>query len=126
MKYRILVIDDNQMMRAFLSHLFGEKNDVIIKASAEEALVWLNEKNYPDVIITDYELEGMSGFDLLERLQSSVLYKEIPVVILSGKGKSEYRGKCLQAGAADFVAKPFNPKELEPKINQLIYSKPSQ
>ncbi len=122
MNYTILVIDDNQMMRAFLSHLFDKQNEVVIKNSAEEALVWLNGKNRPDIIITDYELEGMSGFELLKKLKDSDTYRHMPVVILSGKGRSDYRTECLQAGAADFVVKPFNPADLEQNIMQIIQS----
>lgn len=120
MKYSILAIDDNTMMRTFLSHLFGKKYKVVVKESAEDALIWLDKRNYPDLIICDYELEGMDGFALLERLQTSGFYKKIPFIILSGKGKSENRIKCLEAGATDFIVKPFNPVELELRINRLI------
>ena len=120
MEYSILVIDDNTMMRTFLSHLFGKKYKVVVKESAENALIWLDERNYPDLIICDYELNGINGFDLLERLKTSGFYKNIPFIILSGKGKSENRIKCLEAGAIDFIVKPFNPVELELRINRLI------
>nr|WKN34478.1 response regulator [Tunicatimonas sp. TK19036] len=123
MKHCILVVEDNVMMRKFLSHLFAKKYEVIVKASAEEALIWLDERNYPDLIISDYELDGLSGFELLERLQISGLYQKIPFVILSGQGKSEFRIKCLEAGAADFIVKPFNPVELELKMSRIIQDK---
>lgn len=126
MKGQILVIEDNKMMRSFLTHLFGKKNEVIAKSSAEDALIWLNDGHSPEVIISDYQLEGMSGFELLERLQSSGFYKDIPFVMLSGKSKSDNRIKCLEAGAADFIIKPFNPVELELKIHKLLQTKLSQ
>ena len=71
MKYRLLVVDDNKMMRHFLVHLFGKKNDVVAVESAEEAISWLNSHDLPDLIIADYNLEGISGFDLLERPQNA-------------------------------------------------------
>lgn len=125
MTHCILVVEDNSMMRTFLSHLLGKKYRVEVVESAEEALVWLDDRNYPDLIISDYELEGKSGFELLERLQTSGFYQKIPFVILSGQGKSENRIKCLEAGAADFVVKPFNPVELELRISRLIQDKPA-
>ncbi|MEM6845417.1 MAG: response regulator [Bacteroidota bacterium] len=120
MEYCILVIDDNKMMRTFLSHLLSEEYEVVEKESAEDALIWLDERNYPDLIISDYELHGLNGCDLLERLQASEFYKKIPFIILSGKGKSENRIKCLEAGAKDFIVKPFNPIELKLRISRLI------
>lgn len=120
MEHCILVIEDNIMMRKFLSHFLRKKYNVVVKESAEDALIWLNERNYPDLIISDYELEGISGFDLLERLQISGLYQKIPFLILSGRGKSENRIKCLEAGATDFVVKPFNPVELELKVSRIL------
>ena len=119
MKYRLLVVDDNKMMRHFLLHLFGKKNEVVAVESAEEAISWLNSHELPDLVIADYNLEGISGFDLLERLKLGEAYQSLPVIILSGNGQSNTRIQCLQAGAADFVTKPFNPLELELKVERL-------
>ncbi len=123
MKYRLLIIDDNKMMRHFLVHLFGKKNDVVVTTSAEEAIHWLENHDLPDVIIADYNLEGISGFDLLERLKLSEAYQSLPIIILSGNGQSDNRIRCLQAGAADFVVKPFNPLELELKVERLAHNR---
>ena len=123
MKYQLLVIDDNKMMRQFLVHLFGKKNHVTVTESAEEAIEWLGSHELPDAIIADFNLEGISGFDLLERLKLSSDYQHIPIIILSGNGQSDNRIRCLQAGAADFVVKPFNPLELELKVNRLVDSR---
>ena len=119
----ILIIEDNIMMRKFLSHFFGKSYTVVSKQSAEEALIWLDERNCPDLIISDYQLPGMNGFELLERLQVSGFYQKIPFLILSEKGNSENRIKCLEAGATDFIVKPFNPVELELKVNRIIQDK---
>ena len=120
MKYQLLVIDDNKMMRQFLVHLFKKKNEVVAASSAEEAIHWLENNEQPDAIIVDYNLEGISGFDLLERLKMSEAYQGIPIVVISGSGQSDNRIRCLQAGAADFVVKPFNPLELELKVDRLL------
>jgi DNA-binding response OmpR family regulator len=110
------------MMRQFLAQLLGKKFGVTVTASAEEALVQLQEHTLPDVIITDYNLEGMSGISLLKILKESSSLSAIPVIILSGDGRSENRIRCLQAGAVDFVVKPFNPVELTLKIDRLLPS----
>ena len=120
MKCQLLVVDDNKMMRHFLTQLLGKKHIVITSSSAEEALTQLQTNEQIDLVLTDYNLEGMSGLSLLKRIKASPQLSSIPVVILSGEGQSENRIKCLQANAADFVNKPFNPLELELKISRLL------
>ena len=107
-------------MRHFLTQLLGRTHAVTTASSAEEALIRLQTNKRIDLVLTDYNLEGMSGFSLLKQIKASSQLSNIPVVILSGEGQSENRIKCLQAGAADFVNKPFNPLELELKINRLL------
>ncbi|MEQ8469742.1 MAG: response regulator transcription factor [Marinoscillum sp.] len=125
MQRQILLIDDNPMMGGFLSHLFGKKYDVMWCTQAEEALVWLQDRNIPDLIISDYELMGMSGYDFLIEIKKTGFFKEIPVIMLSGKSDSQNRIQCLQAGAEDFIMKPFNPAELELKVENLLAKTPT-
>lgn len=120
MKHCILVIEDNVMMRKFLSNLLGKKYKVVVKESAEKALAWLDQKNSPDLIISDYELDGISGFDLLERLQLFEAYENTPFLLISGRFNKENHTRCLKAGAVDFIVKPFDPVELELKVSQII------
>lgn len=123
MKSRVLIIDDNEMMRSFLQHILGNTFDVAIASSGEEALHLLQDKSKStDLILADFDLEGMSGLDLTAYLKSSLFYRQIPVVILSGKGNSSNRISCLKAGATDFITKPFNPIELQVKLSRIIES----
>ena len=123
MKQCILIIDDNRAMSTFLFHLLGDSHEVITKESAEEAVNWLNDQNIPNLIISDYELEGISGYQLLKLLKSSVSYQAIPFLMLSGKSKVDYRVECLQAGAEEFVLKPFNPAELKLRVERILQSR---
>jgi DNA-binding response OmpR family regulator len=124
MNYQLLIVDDNPMMRTFLTSYLGKRYDVVALSSAEEALDWLFDKNYPDMIIADYDLEGMDGYQLVERIRLSSVTREIPMIIISGKSSSENRIRCLTAGADDYISKPFNPIELEIKVNKFISTKP--
>lgn len=116
MKKRIFIVDDNMMMREFLKSYFSKEYDVTSFASAEAALYAIHPTNQPDVLLLDYEMEGLSGFELLKNLKTSGFYKDIPVLFLSGKQKSEIRIECLKEGASDFICKPFNPTELGLKV----------
>ena len=120
MKQQLLLIDDNPMMGGFLTHLFGKDHDVMWCTTAEEALGWLQKRNLPDLIICDYELTGISGLEFLKHIKKTGFFKDIPVMMLSGKTNSENRIKCLEAGAEDFIMKPFNPTELGIKVGNLL------
>lgn len=116
MKQQILVIDDNEMMRAFLSHFFSQYYEVRTAAGSSEAWHILENGYAPDLILLDLRMPEVSGLDLLGQLKSSLLYNEIPVIILSSITKTKEKVDCLRAGAADYITKPFNPKEVEARI----------
>ena len=81
------------------------------KAKAEMSIIFCNILPRRSL-----NMPGMSGHELLTHIKSSVLNRDIRVVILSGLSGTSDRIKCLEAGADDFVTKPFNPKELELRI----------
>lgn len=85
-----------------------------------EALSFMQQGSVPDIIITDLNTPELNGFDLLTQLKASNYFKAIPVIILSGEEGSETRIKCLEAGADDYIVKPFNPRELEVRINVIL------
>ena len=120
MKKQILLIDDNPMMGGFLSHMFGKEYNVMWCTTADEALSWLHKRNLPNLILCDFEMTGMSGLDFVHEIKRTGFYKDIPVIMLSGKSSSEDRIKCLKAGAEDFVVKPFNPTELNIKVANIL------
>jgi DNA-binding response OmpR family regulator len=119
---KIFIVDDNEMMRAFLLNFFKKNYEVRAFASGEEALATIDTESKPDLLLLDFELEGMSGYDTMKSLKASELFKNVPVMFLSGKQKSEIRIDCLKAGAADFISKPFNPVELSLKIEKQLSS----
>lgn len=120
MKKRLYIVDDNLMMREFLKNFFSKDYEVTTFDSAESALYAIDPSKKPDMLLLDYEMEGLSGFDLLRNLKTSGFYQDIPVMFLSGKQKSEIRIDCLKEGASDFICKPFNPVELDLKVKQHI------
>ncbi|MEQ8416293.1 MAG: response regulator [Imperialibacter sp.] len=123
MKSKLLIIDDNEMMRSFLKHILGSSFEAEVVSSGEEALEVLHDKTRtPHLVLADFDLDGMNGLELLVYLKSSAVYKHLPVVILSGKGNSNNRINCLKAGASDFITKPFNPVELQVKIEGILAS----
>ena len=111
-----MIIDDSEMMRGFLAHYFKKKFNVSTFTTGIDALEEIDRGMVPDIILLDLNMPGMSGHELLTHIKSSVLNRDIRVVILSGLSGTSDRIKCLEAGADDFVTKPFHPKELELRI----------
>jgi DNA-binding response OmpR family regulator len=80
----------------------------------------LYDGNRPDLIILDLRMPEMNGDEFLIYLKKNGLYKDIPVVVLSGEESSDIRIKMLELGAEDFILKPFNPMELKIRIKKVL------
>lgn len=115
----ILIVDDHEMMRKFLSTFLSRKFTVSLAEDGVEALEWLNENEIPSLIIADLDMPRMNGYDFINSLKGNDKFKNIPVLVLSSASKSENRIKAYSLGALDVLNKPFNPKELEMKISKI-------
>lgn len=120
MAYKILVIDDNEMMRSFLQNILLTKYEVDTVDSAEDAKNWLEQGNYPSLIVSDHNLPGTSGKAFMSSLKKTQTWKSIPFLILSGKEDAAFRIECLESGAEDFLVKPFHPKELMLRVGKIL------
>ena len=120
MKQKLLIVEDNKFMKALLNNLFIEKFDVFCASNGFEALEWMYEGNMPTIIISDLKMPDMDGIEFLLNIRGSAFYSKVPLVMLSGVEKSNERIRCLQLGANDFLLKPFNPEELELRIDKLL------
>lgn len=103
---RVLVVDDEEDVRRGIERLVrGAGATVAGAASGEAALAWL-AGNEVDLVLTDVRMPGLSGLDLLREVRARWPHAE--VVLISGFGTIETAVACLQAGAAHFLAKPFD------------------
>lgn len=119
-KETILLIDDCEMMRRFLTPIFSEDYNVVAMKSATEAILWLKTNATPVAILLDYELPEMTGMDMLRHLRSNDEMSMLPVLMLSGIKDVERRWQCIEAGANDFLSKPFHPKELALRVKLML------
>lgn len=116
MESNILLVEDNEMMRTFLGRILSTEFRVFTAETAEEAQIRMEAGLQPDVIVMDLKLPGQSGLEWLSELKSNPEFAPIPCIVLSASESVEDRIKCLEAGAADFVLKPFHPRELSLRI----------
>jgi putative two-component system response regulator len=84
--------------------------------SGETALKFLGN-NMADLILLDYNMPGMSGFDVLEVLQADPKFREIPVIFLTGSVNGDDEIRALEMGAMDYLLKPFKPKSLITRVH---------
>jgi two-component system phosphate regulon response regulator OmpR len=113
----ILVVDDDDGIRSLVKKYLNENNYLITTAnSAEEAFEKIKIIKF-DLIILDIMMPGKNG---LEFIQENKKKLETPVILLTAKGQADDRIQGLEIGADDYLPKPFEPRELILRINNII------
>lgn len=118
--YHLLIVDDDPFIQQVLHYTLRNHYQLTVHMNGLEAMKWLEEGNAPHVIITDLKMPIFSGFDLIQQLQASTLFRQIPILVLSSLEESQTRIQCLEIGADDYMVKPFNPMEIKAKIDALL------
>lgn len=119
-KTKILVVEDDLFMQAILKEYLSSQYDVEICSNGTAAFALIQHGNIPDLIIADLNTPELSGLGLTEQLKASDFFSSIPIIILSAEESSVKRIECLNSGADDFIVKPFNPSELQARINVIL------
>ena len=117
---KILIIDDKPSLSRLVIHFLSKSFDLTSREDGLQALAWLQAGNIPDLILTDLQMPNLDGFEFITKIKESGFFKDIPVVVLSSRDSSSDRIKCLKMGAEDYVVKPFNPEELQVRIERIL------
>jgi signal transduction histidine kinase len=112
---RVLIADDHADMRQYLTRLLRRRWNVEAVADGQAVLTAVRDRR-PDLIVADVMMPGLDGFALLRTLRTNADTANIPVLLLSGRASEESRVEGLNAGAADYLVKPFSARELVAKI----------
>lgn len=120
LKKTLLIIDDEPAIRLILEHYFASEYEVILTSNGQEAMDWLRQGNYADAIVADYEMPVMNGLDFIKELRALPAHESVPLLMLSGTDETTKKIICLKAGADDYLVKPFNPEELEIRIQKVL------
>ncbi len=116
----LLIIDDEPSICKILEHFLKNDFNVVVKHDGSEGMQWLEAGNDTDLIIADLNMPDLSGKEMLRITKASNLYRDIPIIILSGSDESSERIACLDLGADDFMLKPFNPLEIQAKVKAIL------
>jgi len=118
-KFHILVVDDDNKIRDLLKQFLTDKGFIVSTAvDSKDAKLKIEIFNF-NLVVLDVMMPGQSGYELTEELKQT---KNIPIILLTAKGEVESRIHGLELGADDYLGKPFEPKELLLRINNIIKS----
>lgn len=115
-KHTVLVVDDEGAIRKLLRVILEDQNYHVIEAESAKSGLSAIATRRPDVVLLDLGLPDMSGMDVLRRLRE---WSRVPVLILSVRESAEQKTVALDAGADDYVTKPFDAKELLARLRAI-------
>ena len=117
---RILVADDDPVAARFVASLLQERGYEVLVAGDGDHALEMAVKLRPDLIVSDVVMPYRDGFDVLRMVRAEPRLASVPVVIVSMKAREEDIVRGLEAGADDYVVKPFNARELLTRVRKLL------
>ena len=117
---RILVVEDEAALSLLLTYNLESEGYAVARAErGDDAEVMLAEST-PDLVILDWMLPGVSGFELCRRMRAREATRDLPVIMLTARGEESERVRGLSIGADDYVVKPFSVPELMARVRSLL------
>ncbi len=117
---RVLIIDDEAPIREMLRVALEMADYQCQEAeNAQQALGMIVDER-PDLVILDWMMPGTSGLELTRRLKKDPLTVDIPVILLTARGEEDHKVQGLEAGADDYITKPFSPRELVARLKAVL------
>lgn len=118
-KYRIVIVDDDPDILDVLQLTLNDSFTVFAAHHGQEALALVKQKS-PDLVITDYNMPVMDGLELVKNLRKDILLSHMPIIMLTGKGETKDMVGGINAGADDYLVKPFDPETLLARIKMIV------
>lgn len=120
MAQSILIIDDEAAIRDMLATALEMAGFEVLEAENAQQGHEMVLDHRPDLILLDWMMPGVSGIKLARRLKLDEATHEIPIILLTAKGEEDNKVQGLEAGADDYVTKPFSPRELIARMRAVI------
>lgn len=117
---RIMIVDDVTAIRQIVNKVFQDVGYQVTEAARGEEALDLAKIKRVHLVITDVEMPGMSGLELIKALRELKTYKTIPILILARDASDENIKKAAALGASGFIEKPFTPERLLSVVNQVL------
>jgi CheY-like chemotaxis protein len=117
---KILIAEDERDIRDLITFTLGFAGFEVVAAANGEEAVNLARQEIPDLILMDVRMPRMTGYEACAIMKADAKLKDIPVIFLSAKGQDSEIQTGLQAGAADYLLKPFAPDQLTERIQTVL------
>lgn len=117
---KILIIDDDRLLRRIIKDSLTKVGYEVIEAESGEAGLVQVKNQHPDIVITDYQMTGITGLEVLSEIQKLKLH--LPVILLTGYGDVVLTIRSIQLGAFDYLEKPIQPDQLRKTVANAIQS----
>jgi len=118
---RVVLVEDDEMSAQLVRFIVQRQGfDFTHVADGQKALDMLSSQEPPAAIILDWLLPFVDGMVVLEAIRQSPTWAHVPILVLTGKTREEDIVKALDAGANDFIAKPFQPAELAARLKRIV------
>jgi len=121
--FRVLIVDDSTVMRGFIRRIMllsGLEASAFLEAGDGNEALNVLRREWVDVVLTDINMPGMDGEELLRSLGTDELLKSVPVVVVSTDGTETRIGRMLALGARGYVKKPFLPETLREELERVL------
>ena len=119
-KGKILVVDDEVYILHILDFSLGAEGFEVITANNGELAVGKAKEEKPDLIVLDIMMPVLDGYETLKKLKADAQTKDIPVILLTAKGRDVDKRMGFEVGATDYIVKPFSPSRLIERISEII------
>lgn len=121
-KLKLLVVEDNEELRYFISDSFMGEFNILMAKDGEEGLKIVKEE-LPDIVISDVMMPKMDGLELCKAIKTDIEISHTPVVLLTAKNSDESRISGSEVGADSYITKPFSLKLLQLTVNNMLESR---
>jgi len=117
---KILVIEDEQAIREMIGFALRREGYEVMDANSVSAAESLLMDKLPDAMLVDWMLPGVSGVDFIRHIKEDERLRDIPVIMLTARTEEDDKITGLDAGADDYISKPFSPRELMARIRSVL------
>ncbi len=116
---KVLLAEDDFLLQALASAVLQQEGFEVIQAMDGGEALALFDREHPDLVLTDYDMPVMNGLELIRTIRAKGLQTYVPLVMFTGGGKAGLLQESLEAGAIEFITKPFEPDELRCRVNAI-------
>jgi DNA-binding response OmpR family regulator len=117
---RILVAEDERDIRELIGFTLRHHGHEVLSASNGEDALTIALRELPDLVLLDIRMPRLTGYDVCRRLRAEPTTKNIPIAFLSAKGQDSEVQAGMDAGATDYILKPFAPDQLVNRVSLLL------